>query len=402
MVCTSGIASSSSVLVSVRTALERALEKLSEPADFGFLFVSGPSISERAAAIIDIWQELVPHVPVFGGSAESLVGSKVELEGQCAASVLLVSGIRAQPQLFELECIKTPDGPSVMGISDEWIQMSPSGILLIACPKTFSMEILANAIDYERPTPEHPLVSILGGYCSSQNWQEPCVLFCGERYQLQGAVALTLPQEWRWQTVISQGCRPVGDPFIITEMDGQTVVSLGGKPAMHQLRQLFSMLPANEQQMFSKSLMIGRAINEYADTFSHGEFLVRSVQGVDPDNQGLVVTDRFQVGQTVRFHVRDEQAATADFRDLLSKAKHGILSPEAALLFSCNGRGTRMFSNSHHDAMLLDEYFPDLPLAGMFAAGEFGPISNSNLVHGFTAIANLLVRNKLPSTEPRQ
>lgn len=388
-----GIASSASILVSLRTAFERASEGMRDPIDFAFVFLSGDSIADKGDDILSLWFDLAPGVPVFGGSAESLVGKRCELECQSAATVLLISGWHERPNIYELECLRTPDGPSVMGVTEELIANSHRGLLTIACPVSFSVELLADVLEYERFHPSDAVVPILGGYCSSSNWQAPNLLLAGDKVTVRGAVAMTLPPGWHWHSVISQGCRPVGDPFIITAMEGQTVVELGGKPAMLQLRDMYAQLPQREQQMMSNSLMMGRAISEYSTTFSHGEFLIRAVQGVDSSNQGLVVTDRFQVGQTVRFHVRDSEAADADLQHLLSKSAIGHLAPEAALLFTCNGRGTRMFSTANHDALSVDRQFPDLPIAGMFAAGEFGPMANQNLVHGFTAIVNLLVKS---------
>ena len=138
------------------------------------------------------------------------------------------------------------------------------------------------------------------------------------------------------------------------------------------------------------ALLIGRAITEYCETFSHGDFLIRNVQGVDTDVDGIVVTDRFQVGQTIRFHVRDAQGADADLTNLLSRVNKGGIDNKAGLLFSCNGRGHRMFSQPNHDALAIDKTFPGLPLAGIFAAGEFAPLANRNLTHGFTAVVAFL------------
>lgn len=392
MACSCGIATSSSVLVSLRTAFERASEVIRDPIDFAFVFLSGDAVADKGDDILSLWQDLAPGVPVFGGSAESLVGRRTELECQCAASVLLVSGFKELPRIYELECLRTPDGPAVMGVSEEMIADSHRGLLTIACPISFSVELLADVLEYERFNPHESVIPIVGGYCSSSNWQSPNLLLAGDKALQRGGIAMTLPEGWYWHTVISQGCRPVGEPFVITAMEGQTVVELGGKPAMNQLRDMYATLPQHEQQMMSNSLMMGRAISEHGTTFSHGEFLIRAVQGVDSNNQGLVVTDRFQVGQTVRFHVRDAAAADADLQHLLSKPAIRMLSPSSALVFTCNGRGTRMFPEANHDAMALDTFFPDLPTAGMFAAGEFGPMANQNLVHGFTAIINLLIK----------
>jgi small ligand-binding sensory domain FIST len=393
MACSSGVASANSILVAIRTAFERASETLRAPAQFAFVFLSGASLSEKISDIVDLWQDISGGIPFFGGSAESVVGTRIEIEGACAASIMLVNDMDVLPKTYELECIKTPDGPSVMGLTEELLDELNDGLMVVACPVSFSVELLASALEYEKNSPRDAVVPILGGYCSSQDWQSPSIMFCGDRVLTRGAAVLTLPKNWKWQTILSQGCRPIGDPLVITQMDEQAIVSLGGKPAMKQLRELYERLPTQEQEMVSNSLMVGRAISEYSETFSHGEFLIRAVQGVDPSNQGLIVTDRFQVGQTIRFHVRDADAATADLQHLLGVFRDSETQPAGALLFTCNGRGSRMFDVESHDTMTIDSYLPNLPLTGIFAAGEFGPIANQNLVHGFTAILHLLKKD---------
>ena len=60
-------------------------------------------------------------------------------------------------------------------------------------------------------------------------------------------------------------------------------------------------------------------------------------------------------------------------------------APCGGLLFTCNGRGTRMFSTADHDAAAVGSAFGSIPLAGFFAQGELGPIGGQNHMHGFTA-----------------
>lgn len=59
--------------------------------------------------------------------------------------------------------------------------------------------------------------------------------------------------------------------------------------------------------------------------------------------------------------------------------------PSGALLFTCNGRGTRLFPAPNHDAELVSSYLGGAPLAGFFCAGELGPVGGKNFLHGFTA-----------------
>ena len=69
-----------------------------------------------------------------------------------------------------------------------------------------------------------------------------------------------------------------------------------------------------------------------------------SIHGGDRDTGALVVGEHVRVGQTMRFHVRDADSADEDLRAALRDARAmGRRRPAAALVFSCNGRGTRMF-----------------------------------------------------------
>jgi small ligand-binding sensory domain FIST len=389
MFASSGVGEHASIHVAVRNAFQNASDHLREKLSCIFLFVSGDELSEQKDAIQNALQQLAPQIPVFGCSAESIVGTGREIEGQSAASILLVGGLSSPPTLFSMECIKTPDGPTVLGFNDDLIAQAHvcNGMLVVGCPRTFSIDMLNESLEPERG---QPVVPILGGYCSSQNWDQENLLFCGDRILNRGAVGLVLPPELEWHTIVSQGCRPIGDPMLITALDGNTILGLGGRPALPKLREMFQKLPNHERAMAIDALLIGRAITEYSDTFSHGDFLIRNVQGIDADVDGVVVTDRFQVGQTIRFHVRDAEGADADFTTLLERLSINRNDSLAAMLFSCNGRGHRMFTQPNHDALAIDRFFPGLPLAGFFAAGEFAPIGNRNLSHGFTAVAAFL------------
>ena len=127
-------------------------------------------------------------------------------------------------------------------------------------------------------------------------------------------------------------------------------------------------------------------LNEYQGEFQRGDFLVRNVLGLERNSGALVITERVRVGQTVQFHVRDAATADEDLHALLrlDLSAHEK-KPAGALLFSCNGRGTRLFAEPNHDAGVLRAEAGDIPLAGFFAQGELGPVGGQNFIHGFTA-----------------
>jgi small ligand-binding sensory domain FIST len=132
-------------------------------------------------------------------------------------------------------------------------------------------------------------------------------------------------------------------------------------------------------------VQIGRVIDESKVDFGPGDFLVRPVVGADPNSGALRVGDVVSVGSTAQFQIRDATSADLDLRRMVGGQK-----AEAALVFTCNGRGTHLFPQPHHDAAVVSESLPGAPVAGMFCAGELGPIGDQNFMHGFTASIVLL------------
>ena len=148
------------------------------------------------------------------------------------------------------------------------------------------------------------------------------------------------------------------------------------------------MLPPEDRELLGRGLHVGRVIDEYKAEPGRGDFLVRGVVGVDQQSGAMAVGDEIEVGETIRFHVRDADSADEDLRTLLERETEPAAG---ALLFTCNGRGSRLFSVPDHDASLVSKMLGGLPLAGFNCAGEIGPVGGKNFLHGFTASIALLV-----------
>jgi small ligand-binding sensory domain FIST len=173
--------------------------------------------------------------------------------------------------------------------------------------------------------------------------------------------------------------------MVITRSRENVVEQLGGKPAMEMLRETVTGLDEADRQKLANGLFVGRAVSEYRETFGRGDFLVRTVMGVDQENGSIAVNDVVRTGQTVQFHVRDAATAGEDLSTMLAAQAAKELAAAGGLLFSCNGRGSRMFKQACHDAGAAREAMPRTPVAGFFAAGEFGPVGGKNFIHGHTA-----------------
>jgi small ligand-binding sensory domain FIST len=263
---------------------------------------------------------------------------------------------------------------------------APGTVVLLADPFTTPATALLPALTTcggGRPVP------VVGGMSSGASQPGLNVLALDGQILRNGAVGVTLGAGCDVDVVVSQGCRPVGKPVVITRARGNVIQELGGHPALDAVQEMAGSLEPAERELLSGGLLLGTVVNEYKQRFGRGDFLVRNVLGYDKQHGAIAVGDLPRVGQTVQFHVRDAATAHEDLQLLLDGQQ--VKDPAlAALLFTCNGRGSRLFQERHHDVRTIRQRLGEVPLAGFFAAGEFGPIGDRSFLHGHTASLALL------------
>ncbi len=209
-------------------------------------------------------------------------------------------------------------------------------------------------------------------------------LFLNDQIFSHGMVGVSLSGPIGIRPVVSQGCRPVGEPLVITKAEHNVIHELRGRPAVSVLHNVFGNAPPRDQELMQSGVLVGKVIDEHLESFGYGDFLIRNLLGIVGDT-ALAVNALVRPGQTIQFHVRDSQTADEEMRSLLSGRIGDLPDPPAgALMFNCNGRGQHMFGRPNHDISLLHAT-ADCPTAGFFAAGEIGPVGNRTFIHGFTS-----------------
>lgn len=368
--------------VALDEVVSAAAARLTGPIELAVVFVS----QDRADKCQQIASELCDRLGterLLGCTAESLVGNSREVEQETGISLWLahLPGVTLTP--MHLSYVKTPDGSIIDGWPGDYQAVWPAGtaLLCLGDPFSFPAELMLEQLNEDRPG-----VPVIGGMASGGATPGENRLILGRQVFDSGAVACLVSGAVQVRTVLSQGCRPIGHPLVITKAEGNIIHELGGRPALLVLKEIFDVLPNREQELVQRSLHLGRVLSEYRERFESGDFLVRNVIGHDPQSGAIAVGDYFRVGQTVQFHIRDGRTADDDLSQCLAAVKDDATAkPLGGLLFTCNGRGSRLFGEPHHDALAVREYLGDLPLAGFFAQGELGPVAGKNFVHGFTA-----------------
>jgi small ligand-binding sensory domain FIST len=357
-------------------------------------YFCSPHFEDELEDVVAWLNERTPAAMLVGCTAEGTIGADQELQRGCSMSLLAGSlpGVSVHPFHVSQEQLEADeegeDWAELLGIEP---RTSP---VTVALGDPFSFDVQGFL---EKMNTALPGVPVVGGMASAAEQPGQTRLILGDTVHQEGMVGVTLSGNVSVRTVVSQGCRPIGMPFVVTGGERNIIRELGGRPALVQLDRVLKGLSAEEIALARQALFVGRVIDEYQETFARGDFLIQNIIGFDPSGGAVAVAAPVRVGSTVQFHVRDAKCADEDLRTLLSDIRPSCTEapPAAAMLFDCNGRGIRMWPRGGHDVAAVRELCGPIPLAGFFAAGEIGPVGGRNFVHGFTASIALL--GPLPS-----
>jgi small ligand-binding sensory domain FIST len=336
--------------------------------------------------VLDAVQRMVEAPALIGCVAQAIVAGRQEIEDEPAVAVWLASGLAAET--FQLDFVRTGTGGLLAGYRFD--RTAHDLHLLLPDPYTFPSSLLIEHLNTDLPG-----TTVVGGVVSGGRGPGDTRLFRDHGVLSSGLVGVRLPGV-HGVPIVSQGCRPIGHPYIVTGADGAVITELGGRPPLQRLREIVEGLQRHEQELVSHGLQIGIVVDEHLAAPGQGDFLIRGLLGADQSTGAIEIGEVVEVGATVQFQVRDAAGADKDLRLAVERAGAELPGrPVGALLFTCNARGRRMFGVADHDASTIEDLLGGIPLAGFFAAGEIGPIAGRNALHGFTASMALFIEDTI-------
>ena len=376
------------VIGEARTALDGA------PAHLLVVFVSsaydgGPDDS-TLGLIPQRLRAAFPGARLIGCTGGGILGCGRELEGEAALTLLAAHLPDVAVGVHHLIAERLPDAEAPPEAWQRLVALDPAqqpAFLLLPDPFSIHPAPLLAALD--RAFPGAPK---LGGIASGGQQPGACALLMDERVVRYGAVLLSLVGDLQVDTVVAQGCRPVGVPMAVTRAEKGLILSLEGERVASTLRTLFDSLSPRDQALFRRAPMLGIAMNPERAVLRAGDFLVRDIQGIAQPAGALAVGAPVSTGQVVQLHVRDPAAAALELRDLLAHTRRKLAGdrPAAALMFTCLGRGARFFGSADHDSGVVQSVLGPVPLGGFFCNGELGPVHGETFLHGYTSVIGLL------------
>ncbi|NMG07368.1 FIST N-terminal domain-containing protein [Brasilonema sp. UFV-L1] len=380
-----------SLEAAITDVVQQAVSSLTVPADLGLVFISSAFTSEYSRLLPLLAQQL--SVPVLiGCSGGGVIGTTGygqihELEAEPALSLTLAHLPQVSVKAFHIFPDELPDLDSP---PDDWIDLIgvpstpvPQFILLSG---SFSSGIndLLQGIDFA-----YPGSVTVGGLSSGGGLGSRIALFYNNRVYTEGTIGVALSGNIVLETIVAQGCRPIGKPYQVTRGDRNIIMELDEQIPLIVLRNLIAQLSEEDRVLAQHSLFVGLAMDGFKQDLHQGDFLIRSILGVDPTAGAIAIADYIRPGQRLQFHLRDAQASAEDLEFLLeSYHRRQIAQPSAvgALMFSCLGRGEGLYGKPNFDSELFRRYLKDIPLAGFFCGGEIGPVGGNTLLHNYTSV----------------
>lgn len=392
-----------SLEAAIAEVVDRVQKSLTATPDLGLVFISSAYASEYSRLMPLLREQL--SVPVLIGCGGSGIigmnshGETQEIEGEPALSLSLAHLPDVKVQAFHIPGDGLPDLDSPPNTWVDLIGVPPQEephFILLADPFSAINDLL-QGLDFA-----YPGSSKVGGMTSAGAMGVQSALFCNYQLYREGTVGVALSGNIVLETIVAQGCRPIGQTYQVTACERNIVLELAtqdniekssseieSRRPLEVLRDLLQSLSEEDRQLAQHSLFVGVARDEFKQQLGHGDFLIRNLLGVDPRVGAIAIGDRVRPGQRIQFHLRDARTSEEDLELLLHRyQKDSSLTTEAAgaLMFACLGRGKGLYGKPDFDSQLFGRYLNNIQLSGFFCNGEIGPVGGSTFLHGYTSV----------------
>ncbi|MCU0535628.1 MAG: FIST C-terminal domain-containing protein [Hydrococcus sp. Prado102] len=406
---TNALSTSPSLETAITEVVERIKPSLSGNPDFGILFISSAYATDFPRVIPLLLEKL--SIPVLiGCGGGGIIGmsqddSAVEIEANPAISlsVAQLPGVEIHPFHLSAEALPDLDSPPQTWV--ELVGVSPQDqpkFILLCDPFTSKVNDLLEGLDFA-----YPGSTKVGGLASAGMMGVPSALFyhardrSGQSLYREGTVGVALSGNLVLETIVAQGCRPIGKLYQVSGGERNVILKLSevengdesietskARPPLEVLRDVLETLNDKDKELAQHSLFIGIARDEFKFQLGQGDFLIRNLLGVDPRQGAMAVGDRIRPGQRVQFHLRDSNTSAEDLELLLEsyqQQQNSVSHAAGALMFSCLGRGETLYGLPNFDSGLFQRYLNQIPLGGFFCNGEIGPVGDRTFLHGYTS-----------------
>ncbi len=333
-------------------------------ANLGFLYLSDEFAGE-AEAILDFFKSATSVAHWVGTVGVGVCATGVEYLEQAAMAVMLGEFEAADFRILPTQ--RTEQDIDRLVFADAYFAVvhgDPSNPRIQQLIESLSARMASSFV--------------VGGLSSSRG-EMPQI---ADTVTAGGLSGVVFSERVRLATRLTQGVSPLGSRHRITEAKQNIIATLDRRPALDVMKEEIGEVLARDLRRAAGYIFVGLPVRG-SDT---GDYLVRNLVGVDPQNHLIAIGESVEVGDEILFCRRDEASAEEDMRRMLEAIGRQLNAPiRGGVYYSCLGRGQNMFGTPNRELGLIRETLGDFPLVGFFANGEI----SHNRLYGYTGVLTL-------------
>lgn len=323
---------------------------------------------------------------VSGCSAIGVLSNTAEVEAKPGVVVLAVSSpeMRARPFIvYQLGSGGTKAGEE---IGDKLKSAVGKNALLTLLPDPFHIhpELLFRGVESRMGK-----VPIVGAAASEDPRINDTFEFCGDSVASSAVSGFLFSGDFLYTVDITQGCRLVGAPCVITKADRNLIYELDGEPAVDALKKRVPGALLKDPGNIMRLLFVAFPPTPEQNEITGGDYLVRNLMGFDPGTGAVGVSQNVEEGRVVGFTLRNPEMARQDLKNMLGriKSKEDPSRPyRFGIYFNCCARGSSLYGHEGIDTAYINSILGDVPIIGFFGNSEFAPLSGGNHLFTYTGV----------------
>src|SRR5918995_4664177 len=246
----------------IRECAESVRESLGPgPVTLALAFVT-PHFAQYYGGLHETLSRCLNLETLLGCSAGGVIGGGQEVEQLPAVTLVAARLPDVTVRPFHLDgALPDLDGPP-----DSWERLlgvervEEPQFVLLADPFSARPEALLAGLDYAFPSSPK-----IGGLASGATSPGLNALFLDDEVFNEGTVGLALTGDVAIDTVVAQGCRPVGELMRVTSCRGNFLYELDDRPAFEVVQELFAGLDEYDRRLASTALFIGVLMDEFRE-----------------------------------------------------------------------------------------------------------------------------------------
>ncbi|MBI3449206.1 MAG: FIST C-terminal domain-containing protein [Acidobacteria bacterium] len=328
---------------------------------------------------------------LVGCSGAGVLTAEGEIEGEKGVAVLALASDQATAAPFVVQNLRGRDRDAGREIGDLVAPYRRGDSLLVVFPDTLNCNPDALFTGIADVLGEIPVV---GGGAADDGAGKATYQMCGGKVVQNGVTGVLLSGSLSSSIGVTQACRPIGKPFIVTECDGNVVTKLGDRPAVQALAEALGPSLWEEVSRLAGFIFVGFPVDDRVAgaSFDRGGYIVRNIIGVDGESGAITIGKEVAKGDTISFVLRDPMSARDDLKAMLDEeaAVGSLATPRLGLYFNCCARGSGLYGMEGIDTAFIRRAFDALPVAGFFGFCEIASMRGIARLHNYSGVMTLV------------